>query len=71
MLTRAEPVQFTQEVASATWTINHNLGRVCAVSVTTNIDGKTHTILPNSVEHTENQTIIKFTRPYAGGARLI
>lgn len=70
MLTRAEPVQFTQEVASKTWTIDHNLGRVCAVSVTVDIDGKIHTILPNSIRHTENQTIIGFTKPYAGGARL-
>lgn len=71
MIARIMPVNFTQDTPSDTWVINHNLGDITAVNVVITIDGENHTILPNAITHTLNQTTIKFTRPYSGSARLV
>lgn len=70
-LTRATPVSFHQETPSAEWVIDHNLGDVTVANVVITIDGERHTILPNSIVHNTNQTVIKFTRPYSGSVRLV
>lgn len=59
---------FTQSTPAATWTINHNLGFVPSVELfnsgSQEIDG--------DVVHTSaNQTVVTFTGPVAGFARLV
>ena len=71
MLNRATPVKFIQETPSDTWVVDHALGDIATVNVVIEIDGKNHSILPNSITHITNQTTIQFTRPYSGTARLV
>lgn len=71
MFARIMPVNFTQDEPSDTWVVDHNLGDITAVNVVIEIDGESHTILPNSISHNLNQTTIKFTRPFSGTARLV
>lgn len=59
---------FTQSTPAATWIINHNLGFIPSVELFNNgsqeIDG--------DVVHTSvNQTVVNFTGPVAGFARLV
>lgn len=57
-----------QNTASNTWVINHMLGYMPIVRVFIGVDE----VQPSSITHpTLNQTIITFTTPVAGYARLI
>jgi len=64
-------VDYVQSAPSATWTIVHNLGRhpVSDVAV---VDSGNHKILPLSVTHTnDNTVVVEFSTPFAGTARLV
>lgn len=57
----------TQSVASATWTINHNLGYRPSVSVY----GLAGNVVLANVDHaSDNVAIVTLASPMAGGARL-
>jgi hypothetical protein len=58
----------TQSVASATWTINHNLGYVPSVEV---FDAGSQEVDADVTHPSVNQTVILFTVPITGFARLI
>lgn len=58
---------FTQSTASATWTINHNLGYVPSVEV---FDSGSQEIEADVSHSSVNTTTILFTVPVAGFARL-
>lgn len=59
---------FTQSTAAATWTINHNLGHVPSVEV---FDSGSQEIEADVSHPSSNTTVIVFTVPTAGFARLI
>lgn len=59
---------FTQAVASSTWTINHNLGHVPTVEV---FDSGSQEVDADVSHPNVNQTVIVFSVPLAGFARLI
>jgi hypothetical protein len=58
---------YTQAVAASTWTINHNLGQVPSVEV---FDSGSQEIEADVSHPTPNQTVIVFSVPLAGFARL-
>lgn len=58
---------YTQAVAASTWTINHNLGFVPSVEV---FDSGSQEIEADVSHPTTNQTVILFSVPLAGFARL-
>jgi len=58
---------FTQATAASTWTINHNLGHVPSVEV---FDSGSQEIEADVTHPSVNQTVILFTVPTAGFARL-
>lgn len=59
---------FTQSAPSSTWTINHNLGYVPSVEV---FDSGSQEVDADVTHPTVNQTVILFTVPLSGFARLI
>lgn len=63
----------TQSVASNTWTISHGLNKQSVLIDVMIDDGGTITkILPQSVEHTDNNTItVRFSSAYTGFARIV
>lgn len=58
---------FTQSVPASTWTINHNLGHVPSVEV---FDSGSQEIDAEVTHPTPNQTVILFSIPLSGFARL-
>lgn len=58
---------YTQSVAASTWTINHNLGYVPSVEV---FDSGSNEVDADVAHPSANQTVIVFTVPTAGFARL-
>ena len=58
---------FTQASAASTWTINHNLGHVPSVEV---YDSGSNEVDADVTHPTVNRTVIVFTVPTAGFARL-
>lgn len=58
---------YTQSSAAATWTINHNLGYVPSVEL---FDSGSQEIEADVLHPSANQTIIMFSMPTAGFARL-
>ena len=58
---------FTQTVAASTWTINHNLGHVPSVEV---FDSGSQEVDADVSHPNSNQTVILFSVPLAGFARL-
>lgn len=58
---------FTQSVAASTWTINHNLGFVPSVEV---FDSGSQEVDADVTHPTVNQTVILFSVPLSGFARL-
>jgi hypothetical protein len=58
---------FTQSAPSSTWTINHNLGYVPSVEV---FDSGSQEVDADVTHPTANQTVILFTVPLSGFARL-
>ncbi len=58
---------FTQSAPSSTWTINHNLGHVPSVEV---FDSGSQEVDADVTHPTANQTVILFTVPLSGFARL-
>ena len=56
-----------QTVASALWTINHNLGTRPAVSI---LDTGGHEVEADVAHNNVNQLVIRFAIPMAGLARL-
>lgn len=60
-----------QTEAAAVWTINHNLGRTPAVTVSINYEGKLQVVLPREIEVVDaNQVVVRFSNPQSGEARL-
>jgi hypothetical protein len=60
-----------QSIASATWTINHNLGRKPACEVTILNGGIQEVVLPLSVTYvSDNTTIVTFTSSQTGQVRF-
>jgi len=59
---------FTQSSPASTWTINHNLGHVPSVEV---FDSGSQEVDADVTHPTVNQTVILFTVPLSGFARLI
>jgi hypothetical protein len=59
---------YTQSTVASTWTINHNLGHVPSVEV---FDSGSQEIEADVSHPSVNTTIIVFTVPTAGFARLI
>lgn len=67
MYFKKERFTFTQSIASTTWTINHNLGRIPVISVW--VDNKI--IVPKQTQFVDNNTIIiSFSAPKAGAVVL-
>jgi hypothetical protein len=64
----ASGYHFTQSTASSTWTINHNLGYIPGVEV---LDSGSQEIEADVSHLTINTTVIMFTLPTTGFARLI
>jgi hypothetical protein len=62
-----------QSVASAIWSISHNLNVSETVNdVLVNINGTTEKVMPLSIIHTDNNTLtISFVDPESGYARII
>lgn len=58
---------FTQSTPSGTWTINHNLGYVPSVEV---FNSGSQEVDADVVHPSPNQTVIVFSSPLAGFARL-
>lgn len=63
----ASGMTYTQTSASATWTINHNLGYRPIVAVA---DSGGREVDAEVIHASENQTIINFVVPTAGTARF-
>ena len=62
----------TQSVASANWTIQHNLGARPVVSVQVPYQGTMQVILPLAVEFPDDQNVVvRFSTPHTGLARLV
>jgi hypothetical protein len=61
-----------QNVASSTWTINHNLGAEPAVDVFLVVNGQAQKAFPMSVTHpSENSTVITWSISRTGIAILV
>jgi hypothetical protein len=61
-----------QDVASSTWTINHNLGAEPAVDVSLVINGQSQKAFPLSITHpSENSTVITWSIARTGTAFLV
>jgi len=58
---------FTQSSAATTWTINHNLGHVPSVEV---FDSGSQEVDADVSHPSVNQTVIVFSVPLSGFARL-
>lgn len=62
----------TQDTPSADWTIAHGLKSKPSVAVQVMYNGELQTILPNSIEYVDDDTVIvHFTTTYTGTARLV
>ena len=59
---------FTQSTASATWTINHNLGRYPIFTV---YDSAGTYVIGAVSNPTVNQSVLAFSAPFSGTAYLI
>lgn len=60
-----------QASASANWIINHLLGHPPVVDVVIDFNGGRQKVMPLGVEHvTTNQTVVRFSSPQTGSARL-
>lgn len=61
-----------QQVASSTWTVNHDLGCKPVVEVLVDVDGVRQKIFPLKVKHTSDTVMqITFVSPRTGVARLV
>lgn len=56
-----------QNISSASWVVNHNLGKVPAVTV---IDSAGTEIEGQVVHNSNNQTVLFFTAPFSGEAHF-
>lgn len=64
--------EHTQSTPATTWTITHNMGGPVISDVMTTINGTVVKVLPESVVHTDDNTLtVSFTTAIAGKARLI
>ena len=62
----------TQDVAQATWDINHNMNCHPAVDVNVYIDGVLTKIIPKDIEYLDANTVrVTFSNAYTGTARLV
>jgi hypothetical protein len=62
-----ETFTFTQSTASASWTINHNLGQFPAVTV---VDNTGKVVIADVQYVNSNQIVVSFATPFAGKAYL-
>jgi hypothetical protein len=62
-----ETFVFTQSTASASWTINHNLGQFPSVTV---VDNAGNTVIAGVKYTNSNQVVVTFANPFAGRAYL-
>jgi len=61
----------TQPTASNQWTVVHGLGCQPSVAVQVLYEGKMQTMIPNSINYTDDNTVvIGFSTAYSGTARL-
>jgi len=68
----AQSFDFIQSSPSATWTITHNLNRRPGTEVFSNVEGQFQQMLPESVKYPNlNTTVIEFSIPRSGKARLV
>lgn len=62
MFTRSKPgvrsVNFSQDVASTTWTIEHNFGFKPNVDVMIDVGGQLQKAFPLSITHSDDNTVI-------------
>ena len=58
---------FTQTLASATWNVQHNLGKYPSVSV---VDSSGHQVIGDVAYNDLNRLTISFSAPFAGCAYL-
>lgn len=70
-IARLESAQHIQDVASASWSIVHNLGFTPSITVKVDYEGELREIIPLNIEHVSaNEATITFSRPFTGEARL-
>ena len=63
---------FTQDSASSTWTINHSFNYNPNVDAWTTVSGMKQKIIPYDVTHpSTGTTVLTFSAPYSGSARLV
>jgi hypothetical protein len=63
--------EHTQAVASATWSVNHNLMMYPIVDVFVDIGGNLNKIIPAGVTYIDNNNCdITFSTPYSGYATV-
>jgi hypothetical protein len=58
---------FTQTVASATWQVQHNLGKCPSVTIA---DSSGHQVVGDVVHNSVNDLTVFFSAPFAGSAYL-
>lgn len=59
--------EYTQTTPSSTWTVNHNLGKYCSVTV---VDPNNDVIFGEVHYNTPNQIVLTFTAAFSGKAYL-
>ena len=59
--------EYTQNLAATTWTINHNLGKYCSVTV---VDTNNDVIFGEVHYNSPNQIVLTFTAAFSGKAYL-
>lgn len=63
---------YEQKEPSDTWTVVHGVKTRPNVSVAVWHEGVLQAVLPQKIEYVDDKTVvIKFTKPFAGTARLI
>lgn len=71
-ITKATPHNHEQLVASDVWTVVHNMGVNPVTDVMINHNGLLTKIIPKEIRNTDlNTTVISFTTPHTGNARLV
>ncbi len=66
------PYQHTQDEASDTWDINHNLGLHPLVDVMVDVAGVMTKIIPKDIKIIDlNNVQVLFSQPFSGSARVV
>lgn len=71
MLHLLDSFNHTQDVASASWTVPHNLNRPVNCTVQININGVLTPIAPKQIRTVDSNTLsVTFSQPYTGTVRV-